>query len=156
MFTEMVDVSYVFFAGNGLLVLAVLDSGTMYTMSSLSVCVGLCLVSIGICTIVSAVYHVGPKALAGADHFYPAEYRQEEKLVTKGVYEYMSHPLYKLGMLLEWGVAVAAGSRLCLILALSAHVSALSFMYGTEIPDMRVIYGNELLNNNKNNNKKYE
>jgi protein-S-isoprenylcysteine O-methyltransferase Ste14 len=144
--TTLIDVGYIALAGSGFITVALLDSESLYTMTHTSSVIGVILSSVGIWTILSAVCYIGPKGLAGADHFYPEEYRVSKgvsKLVSKGVYKYMSHPLYKIGMLLEWGVAVMAGSWLCFVLALSAHLSALSFMWGTEIPDMRHIYGDD-------------
>lgn len=142
---EIIDVGYVFLAGNALLVVAALDRGSLHQISTWSVMVGGVLCFIGVCTIVSAVLEVGPKGLAGADHFYAAEHRARQP-ITRGVYGLLAHPLYTTGPLLEWGVAVTAGSWVCLLLAASAHLAALGFLYGTEIPDMRTIYGEDKKN----------
>ena len=57
-----------------------------------------------------------------------------------GAYTYVDHPIYYLGMMINWGVAILTASDTCLLMPLTAHVSALGFLYGTEIPDIRFIY----------------
>ena len=92
--------------------------------------------------IFSAVYFLGTKGLAGEDHFFPGDYRSRN-LVKKGIYRYINHPVYTVGVLFEWGVFLMVGSFRCFLLAVTGHVSALAFLYCTEIPDMKFIYGKQ-------------
>lgn len=142
---ELVDVGYFILAGNGFCAIAFMDYESQHRVQCSHIILGLVFCIVGMWTIVSAIINVGPKGLAGADHFYPAEYKTK-KLIHQGAYSIVSHPIYTIGMLLEWGIAVLGGSELCYLLAMSSHASALLFLYCTEMPDMKFIYHDMKLN----------
>jgi hypothetical protein len=43
-------------------------------------------------------------------------------------------------MLIDWGVAFLAALNVNLMMASTAHVAALAFLYGIEGPDLKYIY----------------
>ena len=89
----------------------------------------------------SALLLLGPMAISGSDHFLAPGAEPGPKLVRAGAYGLCDHPLFFVGLLLLWAVAIACGSQVALALALFLHAAALAFLFGTEVPDMRRIYG---------------
>lgn len=91
--------------------------------------------------LVSALLFLGPMGISGSDHFLIAPGERPPPLVRSQAYALCDHPLFYLGLLLLWAVALACGSGVALWLAAFLHAAALAFLFGTEIPDMRYIYG---------------
>jgi protein-S-isoprenylcysteine O-methyltransferase Ste14 len=87
----------------------------------------------------SVVFLLGPSRISGADHF-ALPGTNPPPLVNGGAYRICHHPQFYLAMLLFWAIALACGSWCALVLAAFMHVSALGFLFGTELPDMRRIY----------------
>ena len=176
--TECIDVSYFAVAGNGMLMLAYYDYESSQQLPSskeneyyyyIRIFVGLICVLVGSWAIGSAIVYLGPKQLAGYDHFYlppppsssssslssssvSKENNKRKLIQSGGAYTYVDHPIYYFGIFVDWGIAILAASQLCLWMALSAHISALAFLWGTELPDLKYIYYGEDEHNTNNTN----
>jgi len=146
---EWIDVGYFAVAGNGMVALAILDYQSCEILTShqgIRVGLGLACTLVAIWAIGSALVYLGPKKLAGEDHFYPPilDPNNNSTLIRKGgAYSYVEHPIYYLGILIDWGAAILAASNICCLMAFTAHASALAFLYGTEIPDLRFMYDHQ-------------
>ena len=75
----------------------------------------------------------------GADHFDPA-YR-DLPIVREGIFRFSSNSMYTFGFLLLWAVALWFRSTAAMVCAAFSHAYIWVHYYGTEKPDMRVIYG---------------
>lgn len=98
------------------------------------------LAALAVYALASALLLLGPMAISGSDHFLVVPSDRPPTLVRSHAYALCDHPLFYLGLLLLWAVALACGSSAALLLAAFMHAAALAFLFGTEVPDMRRIY----------------
>lgn len=75
----------------------------------------------------------------GIDHF-DASYRNAP-LVEGGIFRWTGNAMYTFGFLALWGLAVLFRSQAALVVAAFAHLAVWAHYFGTELPDMRHIYG---------------
>jgi protein-S-isoprenylcysteine O-methyltransferase Ste14 len=75
----------------------------------------------------------------GADHFDPS-YRSQP-IVRRGIFRFSSNAMYVFGFLLLWAPGLWFGSVAALVCAAFGHAYIWVHYWGTELPDMRVIYG---------------
>ena len=99
------------------------------------------LAAVAVYALASALLLLGPMAISGSDHFLIAPGDRPPALARRHAYALCDHPLFYLGLLLLWAVGLACGSGAALRLATFVHAAALAFLFGTEVPDMRRIYG---------------
>lgn len=90
-------------------------------------------------TLWSIILYFGFRRAMGGDHF-RKEFQQAE-LVDQGIFSLCSNAMYVFGLLFLWSLAVYTNSRAALVLGLFQHVYVWVHYYGTEKPDMRLIYG---------------
>ncbi len=78
----------------------------------------------------------------GIDHFYPEKFKNE-KMVKKGIFKYTSNAMYVFGFFALWIPGILFQSKAAIFLALFSHIYIWVHYYTTELPDMKIIYGNE-------------
>jgi hypothetical protein len=116
------------------------DRGSWFAPSTTHLALAGVLGAVALGALGSALVLLGPSAISGADHFRTPGV-PPPPLVRTGIYNVCDHPLFYLGMLLLWALALGSGSGLAFVLAGFMHASALAFLHGTEIPDILTIYG---------------
>jgi hypothetical protein len=119
---------------------ALADGGSWFEPGPAALLVAAHLGFVAVCALGATLWQLGPSAVSGADHFV-APGGPPPTLCRDGVFALCRHPLFFLGLLLPWAAAVAKGSATALALAGFVHAAALGFLYGTEVPDMRRLYG---------------
>ena len=123
---------------------ALADPQTLFTPTWPFLLLAALLGTVAVYALGSTLILLGPMAISGSDHFI-APGAAPPPLVTRGVFQFCDHPLFYVGLLLLWAVGpLACGSAAALRLVVFVHVTALGFLHGTEIPDMRRIYGPDL------------
>ncbi|PRP90706.1 hypothetical protein ENSA5_62520 [Enhygromyxa salina] len=115
------------------------DAGSLGLSLSASVAIGLALLIPGLYAVYSAHAQLSSDRIVGGDHF-QLRYRRMP-MVQTGVYARIPNAMYALGFLLLWAIAVFAGSRAALALALFQHVYIWVHYFCTEVPDMELMYG---------------
>jgi protein-S-isoprenylcysteine O-methyltransferase Ste14 len=92
-------------------------------------------------TLYSLFKHFSLTRVLGADHFY-RELRNNG-LVERGLFRYLPHPMYSIGMLGMWIPGLIFESQAALVLALFQHLYIWVHHYTLEQPDMDQIYNEE-------------
>lgn len=87
----------------------------------------------------SVVRYFGVVRAAGIDHF--DESYRSQPLIKKGIFRYSSNAMYSFAFLLPWVIAIAGASWAGLVVAAFSHAYIWVHYYGTERPDMNLIYG---------------
>ena len=90
-------------------------------------------------TLASVAKYFGIRRALGGDHF-RISYRKMP-LVSKGAFRYSDNAMYAFAFLGLWSIALLLGSQAALSAALFQHVFVWAHYYGTEKPDMELIYG---------------
>ena len=119
--------------------LAAADAGSLEAYRAVQIVVGLVLLVPAIYAMWSVKVYFGIGRALGGDHF--RQHYRELPMVTEGAYRYSSNAMYTFVFLGLWSIALLAGSRAALGVALFQHAYIWVHMYCTEAPDMRVIYG---------------
>lgn len=119
--------------------LAVADTGSADLPGWLSIPTGALLLLPAMYAMYSVVRYFGFRRAYGGDHF-RQKYR-EMPLVRQGAFKYTSNAMYGLVFLGFWGIALVAGSLAALSAAFFQHAFIWAHYYGTEAPDMKLIYG---------------
>ena len=83
-----------------------------------------------------------PKRALGMDHFEPERYR-DLPFVREGIFKWSSNAMYTYAFLALWVIGLIFQSRVALLGALFNHTFIWAHYYFTELPDMRVIYGDK-------------
>ncbi|WP_242204289.1 phosphatidylethanolamine N-methyltransferase family protein [Aestuariivivens insulae] len=83
----------------------------------------------------------------GIDHFYPDRYKHKS-FVKQGIFKYTSNSMYIFGFLILWIPGLLLQSEAAIILALFNHIYIWAHYYFTELPDIKMIYG-EIKNREK-------
>lgn len=89
----------------------------------------------------SVAKYFGIDKAVGIDHFHP-EKAKNEPFVNQGIFRYTSNGMYKYGVLALWIPGVLLQSKAALSLALFSHLYIWVHYYFTELPDIKIIYGN--------------
>lgn len=76
----------------------------------------------------------------GIDHFYPDVLR-DKPFVKKGIFKFTDNGMYVFGFLLLWVPGFILFSKAALVVALFNHLYIWVHYYFTELPDIKVIYG---------------
>ena len=76
----------------------------------------------------------------GIDHFDPEQYKNAP-MVRKGIFKYSANAMYVFGFMALWIPGILLQSKAALLLALFNHLYIWVHYYFTELPDMRLIYG---------------
>jgi protein-S-isoprenylcysteine O-methyltransferase Ste14 len=102
--------------------------------------------AIGLALLVPPLYtgwsvkqYFGFKRAVGGDHF-RRRYR-EMPLVTEGAFSWTPNAMYTFAFFGLWSIALLLGSHLALVIALFQHAFIWAHHFGTEQPDMELIYG---------------
>ena len=102
--------------------------------------------AMGLALLVPALYtgwsvkqYFGFKRAVGGDHF-RRRYR-EMPLVTEGAFSWTPNAMYTFAFFGLWSIALLLGSHLALVIALFQHVFVWAHYFGTEQPNMELIYG---------------
>jgi hypothetical protein len=119
--------------------LALADAGSLTAFRPVQVGIGLVLLVPALYTTWSVGRYFGVPRALGGDHF-RQKYR-EMPLVRAGAFKYSSNAMYSFVFLLFWAIALLAGSRAALAIALFQHAYIWVHMYCTEDPDMQIMYG---------------
>jgi hypothetical protein len=82
----------------------------------------------------------GVKRALGLDHFQPDRYRNLP-FVREGIFKWSSNAMYTYAFLGLWLIGLVLQSQAALLAALFNHLFIWAHYYFTELPDMRVIYG---------------
>ena len=115
------------------------DRHSLFTPGWACLAVAGLLASVAVYALASALLLLGPMAISGSDHFIEPG-AEPPPLVRTRAFAQCEHPLFYLGLLLLWAVALTCGSGAALLLVVYVHAAALAFLFGTEVPDMRRIY----------------
>jgi hypothetical protein len=121
-----------------LLGLALSDTGSLVSLRPLQIALGVLLMIPAVYTFRSIYHHFGIQRALGGDHFRD-RYRQMP-FVHEGAFRYSSNAMYSFAFLALWAIALFAGSRAALSLALFQHAYIWVHMYCTEQPDIRLLY----------------
>jgi magnesium-transporting ATPase (P-type) len=124
------------------ILLAIADTGSLFEPTTLSGLIAGLLFLPAAYTLYSVARYFGFSRATGADHFDP-EYRIKP-FVRKGIFRLIPNAMYTLAMLLFWSLAIAAGSKATLAVAIYYHLIIWVHYFCTERPDMDVIYGDAL------------
>jgi len=76
----------------------------------------------------------------GIDHFHPEELKKVP-FVNGGIFKYFSNAMYIFGFFILWVPGLLWLSQLALLVALFNHLYIWVHYYFTELPDIKVIYG---------------
>lgn len=115
------------------------DAGSLHGYRALQLVAGVLLLIPALYSMWSVRRYFGIGRALGGDHF--RQHYRELPMVTEGAYKYSSNAMYAFVFLGLWSIALLAGSRATLGVALFQHSYIWVHMYTTEGPDMRVIYG---------------
>jgi hypothetical protein len=88
----------------------------------------------------SFIKFFGLKRALGMDHFQPDLYR-DLPYVREGIFTWSSNAMYTYAFLALWLIGLVFQSRAALLGALFNHLFIWAHYSFTELPDMRVIYG---------------
>lgn len=77
----------------------------------------------------------------GKDHFEPEAFKNKP-FVKKGIFKYSSNAMYVFGMMMLWVPGFLLLSKAAILVALFNHLYIWIHYYFTELPDIKVIYGN--------------
>lgn len=100
--------------------------------------IGLALIMLHIWSAGSIYESLGEFGWFFGDFFFPD---RQVRLVTTGIYRFVSNPEQVFGCAAPWGLAIIAGRSESLILALVAHVCTVGFIHLVERPHMWKLYG---------------
>ncbi len=100
-------------------------------------CIGLGLIWFSMWAKKSAHDALGDYAWHWGDFFFT----QNNKLVTDGVFAMAPHPMYTLGYIAYYGVALVTRSHTLLAVSLVAHAMQMAFLTFVEEPHMQKLYG---------------
>ncbi len=89
-------------------------------------------------TVITLVRHFSLTRILGGDHFYRDI--REAGLVKSGLFQYIPHPMYSVGMLGMWIPGIIFRSQAALLLALFQHLYIWVHYYTLEQPDMEQLY----------------
>ena len=78
----------------------------------------------------------------GIDHFEPEKMR-DVPMVREGIFKYSDNAMYVFGFMALWVPGILFQSKAALLLALFNHIYIWVHFYFTELPDMKIIYGDE-------------
>ncbi len=84
--------------------------------------------------------YFGLDRACGMDHFYP-EIAKDEPFVKQGIFKYTTNGMYKYGFLVLWIPGILLQSKAAIFIALYSHIYIWIHYYTTELPDIRIIYG---------------
>lgn len=122
-----------------ILLLGVADFGSLGLSPLTYGLMGTVLLIPSLYTLWSVLRYFGFRRTMGGDHF--RKRFQEKPLVDQGIFYVCSNAMYVFGLLLLESLAVYTNSRAALVLGLFQHVYVWVHYYGTEKPDMKLIYG---------------
>ena len=88
----------------------------------------------------SFVKYFGAKRALGMDHFQPDHYR-DLPFVREGIFKWSSNAMYVYAFLGLWLIGLVFRSKVALLGVLFNHLFIWAHYYFTELPDIRVIYG---------------
>jgi protein-S-isoprenylcysteine O-methyltransferase Ste14 len=94
-------------------------------------------------TVVGLGVKLWARAAVGVDNYYWRDFfgAPPAPRVLGGPYRYLANPMYTLGNLHLWGIALAAASLPGLIAAAFNHAAILAFNHVVEQPHVRKLYG---------------
>jgi hypothetical protein len=121
--------------------LALADPGSLLLPAWVRVGLGVGLLVPTLYTLWSVARYFGLVRALGADHF-RVRYRQMS-LVREGAFGWSQNAMYTFAFLGLWSIALLLGSQAALSLALFQHAFVWGHYYGTEKPDMALIYGSK-------------
>jgi len=90
----------------------------------------------------SVAKYFGMDRAFGIDHFHP-EIIKNEPFIKQGIFRYTSNGMYLYGFLILWIPGVLLQSKAALLIALFNHIYIWVHYYFTELPDIKMIYGEE-------------
>ncbi len=93
-------------------------------------------------TMYSVVHYFGVDRAYGEDHFNPSLYKNQP-FIKQGMFKYTDNAMYKFGFLILWAIALAFLSKAALLVAAFSHLYIWVHFYFTELPDIRLIYGDQ-------------
>ena len=76
----------------------------------------------------------------GIDHFQPEKFKKEP-FIKKGIFKYTSNGMYIYGFLMLWVPGLLLLSKAAILVAVFNHVYIWIHYYFTELPDIKIIYG---------------
>ena len=79
----------------------------------------------------------------GIDHFDPEKYKNEP-FVKQGIFKYTSNGMYIFGFLILWIPGILLQSKAALLIALFNHLYIWVHYYTTELPDIKLIYNEDI------------
>jgi len=90
----------------------------------------------------SVAKYFGMDRAFGIDHFYP-EIAKNQPFVNQGIFKYTANGMYQFGFLILWIPGILLQSKAALSLALFNHIYIWVHFYFTELPDIKIIYGED-------------
>ena len=122
------------------IVLCFVDYGSLYVPGWFAWSLAVIIFIPGIYTMYSVKKYFGFLRAAGADHFDP-KYR-DMPFERRGIFKWSPNAMYVFAIGIPFSLAVAAGSRSMLIVAIYTYISIWLHYFCTEKEDFKVIYGN--------------
>lgn len=120
------------------LIVAVLDRGSMGIEPWVGAMLGLCLLLPSVYTMYCVKKYFSFERALGGDHFY--DLYREMPIVRDGAFGWSQNAMYTFGFLGLWAFAIGLGSWQALIVAGFQHAYIWVHMYTVEGPDMRHLY----------------
>ena len=129
----------------GILFLSISNAGTLHISWVLGILISIVLFIPSVYLFYSVKKYFGMDRTFGIDHFKPKEYAKTPP-VTEGIFQYTSNGMYVFGFLLLYIPGLIALSKAALLVAIFNHLYIWVHYYFTELPDMKIIYKKEELN----------
>ncbi|MDR2862352.1 MAG: phosphatidylethanolamine N-methyltransferase family protein [Puniceicoccales bacterium] len=124
-----------------IIALALSNRGTLPIDFHTGAAIGAVLALPSLYLIYSVLRYFGLKRAFGIDHF-DAHYR-EVPFVKQGIFRFSNNAMYIYGFLILWIPGFFLQSVSALMVATFSHIYIWVHYYCTELPDIRVIYGNK-------------
>jgi len=122
------------------ILLAIANSGTLQVNAIIAyILAGLLAIS-SVYLFYSVKKYFGFDRAFGIDHFQPDIYKNET-FVRQGTFKYSSNAMYVFGFCIGWIPGFLFLSKAALIAGHFNHLSIWAHYLFTELPDMKVIYG---------------
>lgn len=123
-----------------IILLAISSAGSLNLTSNLSYLFAAILFIPSAYLFYSVNRYFGMDRAFGIDHFYP-EKLKDEPFVKKGIFKYTSNGMYIYGFMILYIAGFIWLSKAALLVALFNHAYIWVHYYFTELPDIKVIYG---------------
>ena len=126
-----------------IIILAISNSNTLNVNAIFTYTLASILLIPSVYLIYSVKKYFGIDRAFGIDHFQPKRF-QNMVFVKKGIFKYTSNGMYMYGFFILWIPGLLLLSKTALLVAFFNHIYIWVHYYFTELPDIKVIYKDQL------------